>query len=61
MRHLSTALFFRTIVAQSPAPTSWTMLVFVFLLAMLGTPQSLVIVPPTYTALLLGAPVLLPT
>jgi hypothetical protein len=43
-------------MASNPALTSWKMLVFVSLLAMLGTSQSLAFVPLTNTVLLLGAP-----
>jgi hypothetical protein len=43
-------------MALSPAPRSWKMLVFVSLLAMLGTSQRLASVPLINTVLLLGAP-----
>jgi hypothetical protein len=56
-RHYLDALLFlfRPIVALSPALPFWKMFVFVSLLAMLGTSQSLAFVPLTNTALLLGA------
>jgi hypothetical protein len=57
-RHHLDTLFFRCIVALNPALPIWKMLVFVFLLAMLGTSQSLVLVPLINTVLLLGAPML---
>jgi hypothetical protein len=47
---------FRPIVALSPAPPSWKMLVFVSLLAVFGTSQRLASVPLTNTVLLLSAP-----
>jgi hypothetical protein len=50
--HLDAILLLRSIVASNPALPSWKMLVFVFLLAMLGTSQNLAFV------LLLGAPML---
>jgi hypothetical protein len=50
---------FGPIVALNPAVPLWKMLVFLFLLAMLGTSQRLAFVPLTNTVLL-GAP-LLPT
>jgi hypothetical protein len=43
-------------VALNPALPCWKMLVFVSLLAMLGTSQRLAFVPLTNTVLLLGAP-----
>jgi hypothetical protein len=43
-------------VTLNPALPSWKMLVFVFLLAMLGTSQSLAFVPQINIVLLLGAP-----
>jgi hypothetical protein len=49
---------FRSIMDLNPALPYWKMLVFVFLLAVLGTPQSLVLVPPINPVLLLGAPAL---
>jgi hypothetical protein len=58
-RHqLDAPFWFRCIVALNPALSSWKMLVFVFLLAMLWTPRSLVLVPLINTVLLLGAPML---
>jgi hypothetical protein len=42
----------------NPVLPSWKMLVFVFLLAVLGTSQILLFVPLTNTVLLLGAPML---
>jgi hypothetical protein len=48
----------RSIVALNPTLPSWKMSVFVFMLAMLRTSQSLVFVPLINTVLLLGAPVL---
>jgi hypothetical protein len=47
---------FRPIVALNPALTSWKMLVFVSLLAMFGTSQSLAFIRLIIAVLLLGAP-----
>jgi hypothetical protein len=52
--HLDARFLFRSIVTLTLP--SWKMLVFVFLLEMLGTSQRLVFLPQINTVLLLGAP-----
>jgi hypothetical protein len=53
--HIDVHFLFRSIMVINPALPSWKMLVFVFLLTMLGTSQRLVFVPLINIVLLLGA------
>jgi hypothetical protein len=57
-RDLDPLFLFRHIEALNPALPAWKLSVFVFLPAMLGTPQRSELVPLINTVLLLGAPVL---
>jgi hypothetical protein len=57
-KHNLDALIFRFIGVLNPASPSWKMLIFVFLLAMLGASQCLVVATLINTVLLLAAPLL---